>query len=127
MKTCVQIDNTTEALVSDLEKLRAHLGIASWLVLGGSWGVALGLAYASAHPTRASTHPVSYMCAEICAGGGAGLSIFTPHQMCACQGCASAHPAECMCAFQCVWHTSTSSSVHTASVRTCSSGSAHEA
>mmetsp|Transcript_28088 Transcript_28088/g.72201 ORF Transcript_28088/g.72201 Transcript_28088/m.72201 type:complete len:543 (+) Transcript_28088:24-1652(+) len=46
------IDNTTEALVSDLEKLRAHLGIASWLVLGGSWGVALGLAYASAHPTR---------------------------------------------------------------------------
>lgn len=48
----VQADNTTEALVGDLEVLREHLDIASWLVLGGSWGVALALAYASAYPSR---------------------------------------------------------------------------
>jgi len=30
--------------------LRAHLGIARWLVFGGSWGSTLGLAYAEAWP-----------------------------------------------------------------------------
>jgi proline iminopeptidase len=43
-------DNTTEHLVADLEKLRRALGIACWIVCGGSWGSALGLAYAQAHP-----------------------------------------------------------------------------
>ena len=43
-------NNTTANLVSDLEKLRLHLGIGSWQVLGGSWGSTLGLAYAQAHP-----------------------------------------------------------------------------
>ncbi len=42
--------NTTEKLISDIETLRAHLGIDRWLVLGGSWGATLGLAYAAAHP-----------------------------------------------------------------------------
>ncbi len=41
--------NTTWHLVADLEKLRAHLGIDSWLVCGGSWGSALALAYAQTH------------------------------------------------------------------------------
>ncbi len=41
--------NHTQALVDDLHALRLHLGIESWLVLGGSWGVALALAYASQH------------------------------------------------------------------------------
>ncbi len=42
--------NTTDALVADIEALRQHLGIARWLVVGGSWGAGLGLAYAAAHP-----------------------------------------------------------------------------
>lgn len=42
--------NTTAHLVDDLERLRRHLGIGSWVVSGGSWGSALALAYAEAHP-----------------------------------------------------------------------------
>ena len=42
--------NTTAALVDDIERLRAALGIDRWLVWGGSWGTTLGLAYAEAHP-----------------------------------------------------------------------------
>ena len=45
-------DNTTPLLVSDIEKLRVHLGIAGWIVFGGSWGSTLALAYAEAHPER---------------------------------------------------------------------------
>ena len=42
--------NTTADLVEDLEKLRAHLGLEPWVVMGGSWGSTLALAYAIAHP-----------------------------------------------------------------------------
>lgn len=45
-------DNTTWHLVSDIEKLREHLGIDRWLVFGGSWGSTLSLAYAQKHPQR---------------------------------------------------------------------------
>jgi proline iminopeptidase len=45
-------DNTTWHLVSDIEKLREHLGIDSWMVFGGSWGSTLALAYAQTHPQR---------------------------------------------------------------------------
>lgn len=46
-------DNTTAHLVADLEALREHLAIPQWhLVLGGSWGSTLALAYAQAHPAR---------------------------------------------------------------------------
>jgi proline iminopeptidase len=45
-------DNTTQHLVSDLERLRVHLGTDRWLVFGGSWGSTLALAYAEAHPER---------------------------------------------------------------------------
>jgi len=44
-------NNSTEALVADIETLRQHLGIERWLVLGGSWGATLGLAYAAAYPS----------------------------------------------------------------------------
>jgi len=44
--------NTTANLVADLEALRAHVGVERWLVLGGSWGSTLALAYAQAHPER---------------------------------------------------------------------------
>jgi proline iminopeptidase len=42
--------NTTWDLVSDIERLREHLGIRRWAVLGGSWGSTLALAYAQRHP-----------------------------------------------------------------------------
>lgn len=44
--------NTTWHLVDDLERLRIDRGIESWQVFGGSWGSALALAYAQAHPQR---------------------------------------------------------------------------
>jgi proline iminopeptidase len=44
--------NTTQHLIADIESLRSHLSIERWLVLGGSWGSALALAYAQAHPER---------------------------------------------------------------------------
>ncbi|MQA27862.1 MAG: alpha/beta fold hydrolase, partial [Micromonosporaceae bacterium] len=44
--------NTTRHLVADIERLRDHCGIERWLVLGGSWGTTLGLAYAEQHPDR---------------------------------------------------------------------------
>jgi proline iminopeptidase len=46
--------NTTHHLIADIERLREHLGIERWLVLGGSWGSTLGLAYAQRHPDRVS-------------------------------------------------------------------------
>ena len=47
------VENNTPKLVSDIEKLREHLGVPKWgLVLGGSWGSTLALAYAQAHPDR---------------------------------------------------------------------------
>ena len=45
-------DNTTWDLVSDIEALRMHLGIAQWTVFGGSWGSTLALSYAQTHPNR---------------------------------------------------------------------------
>jgi pimeloyl-ACP methyl ester carboxylesterase len=44
--------NTTGDLVADIEKLREHLGIDRWTVLGMSSGTTLGLAYAQTHPER---------------------------------------------------------------------------
>jgi proline iminopeptidase len=44
--------NTTAHLLADLERLREHLGIDRWVVVGVSWGVTLGLVYAQAFPAR---------------------------------------------------------------------------
>lgn len=46
--------NTTPHLIADIEKLREHLNISKWLVMGGSWGSALALAYAQQFPDRVS-------------------------------------------------------------------------
>lgn len=46
--------NTTWHLVADIERLRRMIGVRQWLVLGGSWGCALALAYAQTHPERVS-------------------------------------------------------------------------
>jgi proline iminopeptidase len=45
-------ENTTWDLVSDIEKIREHLGIDKWVVFGGSWGSTLSLAYSQTHPQR---------------------------------------------------------------------------
>jgi proline iminopeptidase len=44
--------NTTEHLLSDMELLRAHLGVERWLIFGGSWGSGLSVDYAERHPDR---------------------------------------------------------------------------
>ncbi|HYK65157.1 MAG TPA: prolyl aminopeptidase [Patescibacteria group bacterium] len=44
--------NNTANLVADIERLRERLGIERWLVLGGSWGSTLALAYAERYPSR---------------------------------------------------------------------------
>ncbi len=44
--------NTTQALVSDMERIREHLGIERWVLFGGSWGSTLALVYAETHPER---------------------------------------------------------------------------
>lgn len=45
-------DNTTPALVADIEVIRQRLGVERWLLFGGSWGSTLSLVYAEAHPER---------------------------------------------------------------------------
>ena len=44
--------NTTAHLIADIELLRQRLNVERWLVLGGSWGCTLALAYAEQHPDR---------------------------------------------------------------------------
>lgn len=48
------VENTTDHLIADIEKLRRVAGVESWLVFGGSWGSTLALAYAIRHPGRVS-------------------------------------------------------------------------
>lgn len=47
--------NTTHHLLRDIEVLRQHLGIGEWMILGGSWGSTLALAYAQRHPRRVTS------------------------------------------------------------------------
>jgi proline iminopeptidase len=44
--------NTTDHLVADIERLREHLSVERWVVVGVSWGSALALIYAQRHPDR---------------------------------------------------------------------------
>jgi proline iminopeptidase len=46
--------NTTAHLIADLEMIREKFGFERWMVVGGSWGATLALAYAEAHPDRVS-------------------------------------------------------------------------
>ena len=43
--------NTTSDLIDDIEKLRSTIGVPAWLVVAGSWGTTLALAYAQTHPS----------------------------------------------------------------------------
>ncbi|MGB0496011.1 MAG: alpha/beta fold hydrolase, partial [Kangiellaceae bacterium] len=45
-------NNTTQDLISDLESIRKELKIEKWLVMGGSWGTTLALAYAEENPQQ---------------------------------------------------------------------------
>ena len=45
-------NNTTQALIEDIERIREHLNIEKWVLFGGSWGSTLALAYAQTHPER---------------------------------------------------------------------------
>jgi proline iminopeptidase len=71
--------NTTWHLVADMERLREHLGIERWLLLGGSWGSTLALAYAETHPDRVTEMALCGICTSRRSerdwywGGGAGM------------------------------------------------------
>jgi len=43
-------ENTTQNLVDDIEQLRQHLELEEIIILGGSWGATLALAYAETYP-----------------------------------------------------------------------------
>ena len=46
-------ENTTQLLVADIEALRAHVGFTEpAILLGGSWGSTLAIAYAEAYPEK---------------------------------------------------------------------------
>jgi proline iminopeptidase len=46
--------NTLPHLIADMEAIRVKFGFERWIVVGGSWGATLALAYAQAHPRRVS-------------------------------------------------------------------------
>jgi proline iminopeptidase len=46
--------NTLPHLIADMELIREKFGFERWMVVGGSWGATLALAYAEAHPDRVS-------------------------------------------------------------------------
>jgi proline iminopeptidase len=43
-------ENTTQALVADIERLRKHLELGKIILFGGSWGTTLGIAYGETYP-----------------------------------------------------------------------------
>ena len=45
-------ENTSQNLIADIEAIRVHLAIDSWVLFGGSWGSTLSLLYAQHHPER---------------------------------------------------------------------------
>ena len=45
-------DNTLPHLIADMEAIREKFGFERWMIVGGSWGATLALAYAQAHPDR---------------------------------------------------------------------------
>jgi proline iminopeptidase len=47
-------NNTLPHLIADLELIREKFGFERWIVVGGSWGATLALAYAEAYPARIS-------------------------------------------------------------------------
>ena len=50
--TAAVVANTTWDLIADIESIRETLGIAQFILFGGSWGATLALTYAITHPDR---------------------------------------------------------------------------
>ncbi|GIL52381.1 hypothetical protein Vafri_8268, partial [Volvox africanus] len=75
-------DNNTDALVSDLDILREHLGIDRWVLFGGSWGVTLSLVYALKYPHRVTALILRGVCTmrqqEIDWMYGGGVGVLKP-------------------------------------------------
>jgi proline iminopeptidase len=46
--------NTLPHLIADMELIRQTFGFERWMIVGGSWGATLALAYAQTHPDRVS-------------------------------------------------------------------------
>ena len=46
--------NTLAHLIADMELIREKFGFERWMIVGGSWGATLALAYAEKHPERVS-------------------------------------------------------------------------
>jgi proline iminopeptidase len=46
--------NTLAHLIADMEMIREQFGFERWMLVGGSWGATLALAYAQVHPGRVS-------------------------------------------------------------------------
>jgi proline iminopeptidase len=46
--------NTLSDLIADMEVIREKFSFEKWMVVGGSWGATLALAYAQVHPDRVS-------------------------------------------------------------------------
>jgi proline iminopeptidase len=46
--------NSLPHLIADMETIREKFGFERWMIVGGSWGATLALAYAQAHPHRVS-------------------------------------------------------------------------
>src|SRR5580698_288040 len=44
--------NTLPDLIADMETIRETCAFERWMIVGGSWGATLALAYAQAHPDR---------------------------------------------------------------------------
>jgi proline iminopeptidase len=44
--------NTLPHLIADMELIREKFGFQRWMIVGGSWGATLALAYAQGHPHR---------------------------------------------------------------------------
>jgi len=47
-------NNTLSDLIADMELIREKFGFSRWMIVGGSWGATLALAYAQAHPKKVS-------------------------------------------------------------------------
>jgi proline iminopeptidase len=46
--------NSLPHLIADMETIREQFGFERWMLVGGSWGATLALAYAQVHPGRVS-------------------------------------------------------------------------
>lgn len=83
-------NNTTWHLVRDMEMIRETLGIARWIVFGGSWGATLSLVYAQSVPSK-----IAYLvlrgvflarAEELAWFYGGGAAMFWPQQWLAFAG-----------------------------------------